>query len=103
MEKDRIPYPTTVNDPMIYELARGVGETLLGREKVIAAAPVMAAEDFGFYAQKIPGTLFWLGILNQTSGSVHPLHSPFFFMDESALSIGAAFHAAVAMTYLDSL
>jgi IAA-amino acid hydrolase len=31
---------------------------------------------------------------------VHPLHSPYFVIDEDVLPVGAAFHAAVAMEYL---
>jgi IAA-amino acid hydrolase len=32
---------------------------------------------------------------------VHQLHSPNFVIDEGVLPVGAAFHAAVAMEYLN--
>ncbi|XP_078434032.1 IAA-amino acid hydrolase ILR1-like 7 [Wolffia australiana] len=102
MEKERRPYPATVNDPSVYELARRVGEELLGGDKVLLAEPVMAAEDFGFYSQKIPSAIFWLGTKNQTLGAVHPLHSPLFFFDDSVLPVGAALHATVAAAFLNS-
>ncbi|CAA6660635.1 unnamed protein product [Spirodela intermedia] len=102
MEEERIPYPPTVNDPAMYELARRVGEELVGRNKVHVSKPMMAAEDFGFYSQRIPSTLFLVGTRNQTVGAVHQLHSPYFFFDDCVLPFGAALHAAVAMAYLDS-
>jgi IAA-amino acid hydrolase len=32
---------------------------------------------------------------------MHPLHSPYFVIDEDVLPVGAAFHSAVAMEYLN--
>ncbi|CAA6675558.1 unnamed protein product [Spirodela intermedia] len=88
MEEERIPYPPTVNDPAMYELARRVGEELVGRNKVHVSKPMMAAEDFGFYSQRIPSTLFLVGTRNQTVGAVHQLHSPYFFFDDCVLPLG---------------
>lgn len=87
----------------MYELARRVGQELVGTDKVHVSEPIMAAEDFGFYSQRIPSSLFWVGTGNRTVGAVHPLHSPYFLFDDCVLPIGAALHAAVAMAYLDSL
>jgi IAA-amino acid hydrolase len=35
-----------------------------------------AGEDFGFYCAKVPCSLGFLGIRNETLGSVHALHNP---------------------------
>jgi IAA-amino acid hydrolase len=43
----------------------------------------------------------FLGIRNETVGSVHGLHTPRFRMDEAQLPVGAALHAAVALDFLD--
>ncbi|WOK94638.1 IAA-amino acid hydrolase ILR1-like 3 isoform X1 [Canna indica] len=101
MDQDRKPYPATLNDEQMYTHARKVGESLLGEANVWECMPVMAAEDFSFYTQRMPGAMFWLGIRNETLSSVYPLHSPYFFLDEQALPIGAALHASVAVAYLN--
>ncbi|XP_078434416.1 peptidase M20/M25/M40 family protein [Wolffia australiana] len=103
METERMSYPATVNDPSFYEFARGVGEELVGKDKLNVPDVVMAADDFGFYSQIMPSVMFMIGTKNTTLGAVHPLHSPYFFVDDTVLPIGAAFHAAVAISYLESL
>jgi len=101
MEKKRMPYPVTLNDEGIYNHGKRVGAGLFGEAKVLLSPLVMGAEDFSFYTQKMPGAGFNIGIRNESIGSVHDLHSPYFFVDEEALPMGAAFHAAVALAYLD--
>uniref|UniRef100_A0A1D1Z6M9 IAA-amino acid hydrolase ILR1-like 7 n=1 Tax=Anthurium amnicola TaxID=1678845 RepID=A0A1D1Z6M9_9ARAE len=98
-EKERIPYPVTVNNEEMYTHARRVGEDLLGEANVHVSMPTMGAEDFSFYSQEMPSTMFWIGTRNKTTEPAYPLHSPYFFLDEHALPIGAALHAAVAMTW----
>ncbi|KAJ8477095.1 hypothetical protein OPV22_020822 [Ensete ventricosum] len=101
MEKKLIPYPATVNDHQMYAHVKKVGENLVGEDNVHESPPTMGAEDFSFFSQRMPSSMFWLGVRNDSEGPVHPLHSPYFFLNEQALPIGAAFHAAVAMSYLD--
>lgn len=60
----------------------------------------MPAEDFAFFARAVPSAFLFLGIRNESLGSVHNLHSRNFKLDESALHKGAALHAALAMEYL---
>ncbi|ERM98947.1 hypothetical protein AMTR_s00114p00147940 [Amborella trichopoda] len=102
MEKIGRPYPETLNDDGMYMHVKRVGDSLLGEHNVHLSPPVMGAEDFGFYSQIIPSAMFWLCIRNVSVGSYHSLHSPHFFLDENALPIGAALHAAVAVAYLES-
>ncbi|RVW48068.1 IAA-amino acid hydrolase ILR1 [Vitis vinifera] len=90
------------NDEELYEHAKRVGEILLGEPNVQLVPITMGAEDFSFYSQKVPAVMFELGIKNETLKSDQPLHSPYFVIDETALPIGAALHAAVAISYLDS-
>lgn len=46
-------------------------------------------------------TFFFIGVGNVTMKPVKGLHSPHFVIDEDALPVGAAVHAAVALAYLD--
>jgi IAA-amino acid hydrolase len=61
----------------------------------------MGGEDFAFIAQKVPAAYTFLGIRNETLGSVWPLHSPHFKLDEGVLPVGAAYHAALAFQYFE--
>ncbi|XP_075502570.1 IAA-amino acid hydrolase ILR1-like 5 [Primulina tabacum] len=93
-------YPACVNDERLHRHVERVGELLLGTENVKKAAKVMAGEDFAFYQEVIPGAMFQIGIRNEKVGSVHSPHSPYFFLDEDVLPIGAALHTAIAEVYL---
>ncbi|RCV10268.1 hypothetical protein SETIT_2G098800v2 [Setaria italica] len=101
MEEQLRPYPATVNDEGMYHHAKEVAETMLGQDNVRRGTPLMAAEDFSFYAQKFAGAFFMIGVRNKTIEAVHPLHSPYFVIDEDVLPVGAAFHASVAIEYLN--
>lgn len=45
--------------------------------------------------------IFMIGVKNETMKSGIPLHSPYIVLDERVLPVGAALHAAVAISYLD--
>lgn len=42
----------------------------------VPCLPVHAGEDFAFFCQRVPCTFGFLGIRNESLGSVHALHSP---------------------------
>ena len=48
----------------------------------------MGAEDFGYYAQQIPGCFFRLGVQNIAKGINSGVHTPTFNNDEDAIEIG---------------
>lgn len=95
------PYPAVVNDNNLHLHVERVGQILLGPDNVHAAKKVMAGEDFAFFQQVIPGVLFSIGIRNDKVGAIHSPHSPFFFLDEEVLPIGASLHTAIAELYLN--
>ncbi|BAF21209.1 Os07g0249900, partial [Oryza sativa Japonica Group] len=103
MEESMRPYPAVVNDEGMYAHARASAERLLGAGGVRVAPQLMGAEDFGFYAARMPSAFFTIGVGNATTSSAraaHTTHSPHFVIDEAALPVGAAVHAAVAIDYL---
>ncbi|XP_047983831.1 IAA-amino acid hydrolase ILR1-like 5 [Salvia hispanica] len=101
MKEEEYPaYPACFNDEGLHRHVERVGGLLLGPEKVKEGKKVMAGEDFAFYQEVIPGEIFNIGIRNEAIGAVHSAHSPYFFLDEDVLPIGAALHAAVAEVYL---
>ncbi|GAB4833331.1 IAA-amino acid hydrolase ilr1 [Ancistrocladus abbreviatus] len=94
--------PAMVNDPGLYEHGKRVGEALLGKSKVEVFPINMGSEDFSYFSEKMRAAAFAVGIKNETLKSHQPLHSPYFFVDEEPLPIGAAFHVAVAVSYLEN-
>jgi len=64
--------------------------------------PKGASEDFSVYAQEAPGLFVFLGITpkDQDPATAAPNHSPNFFVDESALVVGARTMAMLAVNYL---
>ncbi|XP_015576080.1 IAA-amino acid hydrolase ILR1-like 5 isoform X2 [Ricinus communis] len=102
LKEDEYPsYPAVVNDKNLNMHVQRVGSLLLGPENVKTGEKVMAGEDFAFYQELIPGVMLSIGIRNEKLGSVYSPHSPYFFIDEDVLPIGAALHTALAETYLD--
>ena len=100
-EKDYTIYPPTVNDEKMYEHVRKVAIDLVGPTNFRVVPPMMGAEDFSFYSEVVPAGFFYIGIRNETLGSIHTGHSPYFMIDEDVLPIGAAAHATIAERYLN--
>ncbi|MBA0721827.1 hypothetical protein Golax_009331 [Gossypium laxum] len=101
-EETMRPYPATVNYESMYEHAKKVGEYVVGKSNVLMMPMTMGAEDFSFYSNKMAAAFFVIGTRNETQKPNYGLHSPCLIMDEDVLPIGAAFHAAVAIPYLDN-
>lgn len=63
--------------------------------------PTLGGEDFSFYGHAgVPAAFSFLGIRNETAGSVHGLHTPRFMLDEEVLQTGAAYLASLASEFL---
>ncbi|MBA0595783.1 hypothetical protein Gorai_012640 [Gossypium raimondii] len=100
-EKDSTIYPPTVNDDHMYEHVKKVATDLLGPTNFRVVPPMMGAEDFSFYTEIVPAAFYYIGVRNETLGSIHTGHSPYFMIDEDVLPIGAAVHASIAERYLN--
>ncbi len=94
-------YPVTVNHDVFARFVLETGRELLGPERaVLAQNPMMGAEDFSYVLQRVPGTMANLGT-RPDSGPVYPNHSNRMMLNESALAVGVAMHAAVALRFLE--
>ncbi|CAN6193307.1 unnamed protein product [Urochloa humidicola] len=98
--EDESFYPPTVNDARMYGHVRRVATELLGSGAYRDVPAMMGAEDFSFYSQVVPAAFYYIGVRNETLGSVHTGHSPYFMIDEDVLPTGAAVHAAIAERFL---
>ncbi|MFH5882361.1 MAG: M20 metallopeptidase family protein [Candidatus Izemoplasmataceae bacterium] len=77
-------YPPVINDDQLFDAVKDI----LDEEEVALIRPMMFAEDFAFYQQKVPGLFMMLGTRNESLGYVHPLHSCYFNLEESTLLKG---------------
>ncbi|QTD49260.1 M20 metallopeptidase family protein [Sulfidibacter corallicola] len=59
--------------------------------------PVLAAEDFAYYAEKIPGVYFFLGVCDQDECA--NIHSPHYKPSEAALEVGARMFYTYAKSF----
>jgi amidohydrolase len=92
-----VGYPAVYNDADVTKEAFELAGEFLGAENIEETELRMGAEDFGFYAQKIPACFFRLGVRNEEKGIVHNVHTPNFNVDETALETGAAIMAWLGM------
>jgi len=96
----RFGYPTTVNDGSLLPDFEASVAAVMGEGRNAQVAPTMGAEDFAYYAQRVPGMIAGLGVRNEVLDFTHPLHHPRFDLDEDALPLGAALLADVARRWL---
>ncbi|HVA33552.1 MAG TPA: M20 family metallopeptidase [Candidatus Baltobacteraceae bacterium] len=89
-------YPVTANDPEQTAYARNLACALLGDERVIEASKLMGAEDFSFFAQRVPACFYTVGC-QAGPQTAHPHHSSLFDIDERALPAGVAMMTALAL------
>lgn len=81
-------YPSTYNDPTLTDRCILAAQNFLGKDNVILdIEPLMGAEDFAYYAQKLPGCYYLLGVGNKVRGINSYVHTPTFDIDENALEI----------------
>ncbi|KAH1240227.1 IAA-amino acid hydrolase ILR1-like 4 [Glycine max] len=101
LDETRPSYPPTVNNGDLHKLFVDVAGNLLGTNNVnIEKTPIMAAEDFAFYQEVIPGYFIMLGVKSASPEPHQSLHSPYLKISEDALPYGAALHASLATSYL---
>ena len=96
-------YPVTVNHDDGANFALRVAADLLGPgSSGRMPAPVMGAEDFSYVLQKRPGAMSFLGVCppGDHPARAHACHSNRMTIDESAMTVGAAMYAAMAIDYL---
>ena len=93
-------YPLTANDRDVAGSVLDIGTRLVGAERVVELdAPSAGSEDFSYILQKVPGALAFLGV-GDLDGEAMELHDPRLRIDERAMAVGVALHAAVAMELL---
>jgi amidohydrolase len=94
--------PVTFNDPALTQRMRPSLERIAGPANVLEARRVTGAEDFAYYAERVPAMFFFIGVrpADVPAEEAIPNHSPFFYADEDALIHGVRAMASLAVDYL---
>ena len=92
--------PATINDPELAAQTVPTLEGVLGAGHVHELEPIMAAEDFAYFANIVPGFYFSLGTTKPgtTSGWNH---TPNFMADDGAVAVGMRAMANLVWDYLE--
>ncbi len=93
-----VGYPTVHNDPTLTQAAQQKATEYIGAENMTETELRMGAEDFGYYAQKIPACFYRLGTMNVSKGITAGVHTPRFNIDEQALKHGMGMMAWLGMS-----
>ncbi|MBU1141961.1 MAG: amidohydrolase [Firmicutes bacterium] len=84
-------YPPVINDHQLFDLLK----SNLDVNEYQLLKPMMFAEDFSFYQQKVPGLFVMIGTKNEKKNFIHPLHSCYFNFDEIVLNQGVELYKKV--------
>lgn len=93
--------PVTYNNPALTAWALPSLQEAAGAANVTEQKPRTGAEDFGFFAQKIPCFYFFLGGMpkggNEKTAPSH--HTPDFYLDESGMKLGVKSFCYLVLDY----
>ncbi len=93
-------YPVTINDAEQAALTGRVATAVLGEDNFVELPRgVLAAEDFSYVLQQVPGAMACIGVCpdDLDPATAPPNHSNLMRVNESALSNGVAMYAAMAL------
>ncbi len=95
-------YPVTYNDPALTARMLPTLQKTAGQENVLLVPADTGAEDFSFFAQKVPGLFIFLGGAPKGTDlkKAPSHHTPDFFIDESALKLGVKAMVNLTLDYM---
>ena len=95
-------YPITFNDIDLTSQMLPTVQEVAGKENVKLVDARTGAEDFSFYAQKVPGLFLFLGGMpkgkDPKEAASH--HTPDFFIDESSMKLGVRTLCNLTIDYM---
>lgn len=93
-------YPVTYNDPELTARMVPVLDRVSAGGKAVITKPVMGAEDFSYFANRIPGLFLGLGVAKEPGVVGAPNHSPYFYVNDAALPVGIELLSNLALEWL---
>jgi amidohydrolase len=102
-----LPYsmriPVTFNDETLTGLMLSTLEKSAGKDNIVLIPAITGAEDFSFFAQKVPGLYFFVGAMTKGKDpkTVGDHHTPQFLMDDSAFKTGVNALSNLVFDYME--
>jgi len=95
--------PITYNNPELTAKMLPTLERTAGKENVFLTEAFTGAEDFAFYADKIPGLFIFVGGMQkgQDPKTAAPHHTPDFRVEDSGMKLGVRLLCNLAIDYLN--
>lgn len=91
--------PPVINDYGLTDLVQNAAERVIGKESVeVLREPLMAAEDFAYFSEKVPSAFFLVGISPDENELIH--HSPNFQWNDDVLYTTVCVMAQAAVDFL---
>ncbi len=93
-----VGYPVTVNNAEAAERTLEMARGIVGEDRVVRmSSPLMGAEDWSYVLERVPGSMALLGAAPPGVERPAPNHSNRMILDEPAMAVGIALHAAMAL------
>jgi amidohydrolase len=92
--------PPVVNDRTTTAIVEAAAAAALGPGRITEAEVSMGGEDFSFYLEQVPGTMFRLGTGRPGATEPMDIHQSSFDVDESAIGTGVRVLTHTALTAL---
>ncbi len=93
-------YPVLSNHETFTRKAARLSGEFLGQENVVDLDLRMTAEDFAYFAEKIPGVFYRFGTTDKAGKFISPLHSATYMADETSLVTAMGNLAYLAISFL---
>lgn len=95
-------YPFVYNDPELTKKIITWSKEFLPKDSLIDAGMRMTAEDFAYFAQRVPSCYFRIGT-HKKGEPIANLHTAFFNADENVLKTSMALETFLVLKYLHPL
>lgn len=94
----------TYNDPVLTKKMVPSFIKAAGEENVVETEAVTGAEDFSFFAEKVPSIFFFIGGMEKGKDpkAAFPHHTPDFVLDESGMKTGVKAFCHLVLDYMQS-
>lgn len=94
-------YPTVINAEIEANRFFGTAARIFGDQAVESSSLIMAAEDFSYYLNEIPGCYMLVGAGNIEDNIIYPHHHPKFDLDERSMLQAMQLLLSITLDYMD--
>jgi amidohydrolase len=91
----------TVNDPAVAAIVREAAADVVGPENTWSGPRLSASDDICEVLRLVPGTHFFVGCRDESTGKIYEHHHPRFDIDERALPLGVEIFTRAALLWLE--